>query len=63
VSNATGFSKLLTSKFSFEYAGEPLTEKGATREAIVSLIDDDLRRRKACDGGDNGACANTKVEP
>ncbi len=45
VSDATGFAKLLTSKFGFEYAVEPLTEKNATREAIFSLIDDDLRNR------------------
>jgi hypothetical protein len=45
VSDATGFAKLLTSKFGFEYAVEPLTEKNATREAIISLIDDDLRGR------------------
>jgi uncharacterized caspase-like protein len=45
VSDAAGFAKLLTGKFGFEYAVEPLTEKGATREAIVSLIDDDLRSR------------------
>jgi TPR repeat protein len=45
VSDATGFAKLLTSKFGFEYAVEPLTEKNATREAIISLIDDDLRNR------------------
>jgi uncharacterized caspase-like protein len=45
VSDATGFAKLLTSKFGFEYAVEPLTEKNATRDAIRSLIDDDLRSR------------------
>ena len=45
VSDATGFANLLTSKFGFEYAVEPLTEKNATRDAINSLIDDDLRRR------------------
>jgi TPR repeat protein len=45
VSDATGFAKLLTSKFGFEYAVEPLTEKNATRDAIRSLIDDDLRGR------------------
>ena len=45
VSDATGFAKLLTDKFGFEYAVEPLTEKNATREAILSLIDDDLRSR------------------
>jgi hypothetical protein len=44
-SDATGFAKLLTSKFGFEYAVEPLTEKGATHEAIISLIEDDLRSR------------------
>ena len=44
-SDATGFAKLLTSKFGFEYAVEPLTEKNATRKAIISLIDDDLRNR------------------
>ena len=45
VSDATEFAKLLTGKFGFEYAAEPLTEKGATREAIVSLIEDDLSAR------------------
>ena len=45
VSDATEFAKLLTSKFGFEYAIEPLTEKNATRDAINSLIDDDLRSR------------------
>jgi hypothetical protein len=45
VSDATGFAKLMTSEFGFEYAVEPLTEKGATREAILSLIDADLRSR------------------
>ncbi len=45
VSDATGFAKLLTGKFGFEYAVEPLTEKNATREAVNSLIDDDLRSR------------------
>ena len=43
VSDATGFAKLLTSQFGFEYATEPLTEKNATRDNINSLIDDDLR--------------------
>ena len=45
VSDATGFAKLLTSKFGFEYAVEPLTEKNATRDAINALVDDDLRGR------------------
>jgi TPR repeat protein len=45
VSDATGFAKLLTSQFGFEYAVEPLTEKNATRDAINTLIDDDLRAR------------------
>ena len=45
VSDATGFAKLLTSKFGFEYAVEPLTEKNATRDAINALVDDDLRSR------------------
>jgi hypothetical protein len=45
VSDATGFAKLLTSQFGFEYAVEPLTEQGATRDSINSLIDDDLRNR------------------
>jgi TPR repeat protein len=45
VSDATGFAKLLTSQFGFEYAVEPLTEKSATRDNINSLIDDDLRIR------------------
>ncbi len=45
VSDATGFAKLLTSQFGFEYAAEPLTEKSATRDNINSLIDDDLRNR------------------
>ncbi len=45
VSDATGFSQLLTSKFGFENVVEPLTEKSATREAIISLIDDDLRAK------------------
>jgi TPR repeat protein len=45
VSDATGFAKLLTSQFGFEYAVEPLTEKSATRDNINSLIDDDLRNR------------------
>jgi hypothetical protein len=45
VSDATGFAKLLTSQFGFEYAAEPLTEKSATRDNINSLIDDDLRGR------------------
>ena len=43
VSDATGFAKLLTGKFGFEYAVEPLTEKNATREAINSAH----RRRPA----------------
>jgi TPR repeat protein len=45
VSDGTGFAKLLTSQFGFEYAAEPLTEKSATRDNIDSLIDDDLRKR------------------
>ena len=45
VSDATGFAKLLTGQFGFEYAVEPLTEQGATRDSINSLIDDDLRSR------------------
>jgi TPR repeat protein len=45
VSDATGFAKLLTGQFGFEYAVEPLTEQGATRDNINSLIDDDLRNR------------------
>jgi TPR repeat protein len=45
VSDATGFARLLTSQFGFEYAAEPLTEKSATRDNINSLIDDDLRNR------------------
>jgi hypothetical protein len=45
VSDATGFARLLTSKFGFENALPPLTEKNATRRAIDSLIDDDLRTR------------------
>jgi TPR repeat protein len=45
VSDATGFAQLLTTKFGFEYAVPPLTEKSATRDAIDSLIDDDLRSR------------------
>lgn len=45
VNDATGFARLLTSQFGFEYAVEPLTEKNATREAIDSLINDDLRSR------------------
>jgi len=45
VSDATGFAKLLTSQFGFEYAAEPLTERSATRDNINSLIDDDLRNR------------------
>ena len=45
VSDATGFAGLLTSKFGFENAVPPLTEKNATRGAIDSLIDDDLRSR------------------
>jgi TPR repeat protein len=45
VSDATGFAKLLTSQFGFEYAVEPLTEKDATRDAINTLIDDDLRSK------------------
>jgi uncharacterized caspase-like protein len=45
VSDATGFAKLLTEQFGFEYAVEPLTEKSATRDGINALIDDDLRNR------------------
>jgi len=45
VSDATGFAQLLTTKFGFENAVPPLTEKNATRAAIDSLIDDDLRSR------------------
>ena len=45
VSDATGFAKLLTGQFGFEYAVEPLTEQAATRDNINSLIDDDLRNR------------------
>ena len=45
VSDATGFAKLLTSQFGFEYAAEPLTEHSATRDNINALIDDDLRNR------------------
>ena len=45
VSDASEFAKLLTSKFGFEYAAEPLTEKNATREAIISLLEDDLSAR------------------
>lgn len=43
VSDATGFAKLLTSQFGFEYAVQPLIEKDATRDAINALVDDDLR--------------------
>jgi len=45
VSDASGFAKLLTSQFGFEYAVEPLTEQSATRDNINSLIDDNLRAR------------------
>ncbi len=45
VSDASGFAKLLTTQFGFEYAVEPLTEKSATRDNINSLIDDNLRSR------------------
>jgi TPR repeat protein len=45
VSDATGFAKLLTTNFGFELAAEPLTEEKATREHIVSLIDDELRAK------------------
>jgi len=45
VSDATGFAKLLTTKFGFEYAAEPLTEKAATGKAIISLLEDDLSAR------------------
>src|SRR3984957_14184473 len=37
VSDATGFAKLLTGQFGFEYAVEPLTEQAATRDNINSL--------------------------
>jgi uncharacterized caspase-like protein len=39
VSDATGFSQLLTSKFGFENVVQPLTEKDATRDAINQLMD------------------------
>jgi len=45
VSDATGFAKLLTGQFGFEYAVEPLIEQAATRDNINSLVDDDLRNR------------------
>jgi len=45
VSDASGFAKLLTSQFGFEYAVEPLTEQSATRDNINALIDDDLRNK------------------
>ena len=45
VSDATGFAKLLTGQFGFEYAVEPLTEQAATRDNINALVDDDLRNR------------------
>jgi TPR repeat protein len=45
VSDATGFARLLTTQFGFEYAVDPLPEKLATRDAINSLIDDDLRSK------------------
>jgi len=45
VSDAAGFARLLTTQFGFEYASAPLTEKNATRDAINSLVDDDLRQR------------------
>jgi uncharacterized protein len=45
VSDASGFAKLLTSQFGFEYAVEPLTEQSATRDNINALIDDNLRSR------------------
>jgi hypothetical protein len=45
VSDATGFAKLLTGQFGFEYAVEPLTEQAATRDNINSLIEDDLHNR------------------
>ena len=45
VSDATEFAKLLTTKFGFEYAVEPLTEKAATGKAITSLLEDDLPNR------------------
>jgi uncharacterized protein len=45
VSDATGFAKLLTTQFGFEYAVEPLTEKNATRDNINSIVEDDLRSR------------------
>ncbi len=45
VSDATGFAGLLTQRFGFEYAADPLTEKNATRAGIDALIDDELRSK------------------
>jgi TPR repeat protein len=45
VNDATGFAELLTKQFGFEYAAQPLTEAKATRDAINSLIDDELRSK------------------
>ncbi len=39
VSDATGFSQLLTGKFGFENVVQPLTDKDATRDAINQLMD------------------------
>ena len=43
VNDATGFAGLLRTRFNYEDAFPPLTDKQATRENIESLIDDDLR--------------------
>ena len=45
VNDATGFATLLQTNFGYEQAVPPLTEKDATRSAIVSLIDDSLRAK------------------
>ena len=45
VSDAVGFADLLHTQFGYEFIEPALTEKSATRQAIESLIDDDLRAK------------------
>ena len=43
VSDAVGFSRLLVDRFGFQELGEPLLDAAATKDRIVTLIEDRLR--------------------
>lgn len=45
VSDATGFAELLQKQFGYELPVPPLTDKQVTRQAVESLIDDELRAK------------------